>query len=246
MIDGLQEVVLATATPEPVAADYAALFGTAPETQSGDIRFRLANMDFVLVPVDGGAEGLREAVFTAPDLDRARRLLPRRGLPIIADDATRITIDPAAANGVRLILADRQAAAMPPHAAPDAIGGLDHVVIRSPDPQRALAVYGARLGLDLRLDQTYADWGARLLLFRCGDLKVEVAHSLKAGIGEGPDELWGFSWRTADAAAARERIAAAGFDVSELRRGRRPGSRVFTVRNRTGGVPTLVIDHAGD
>ena len=55
MIDGLQEVVLATATPEPVAADYAALFGTAPETQSGDIRFRLANMDFVLVPVDGGA-----------------------------------------------------------------------------------------------------------------------------------------------------------------------------------------------
>ena len=87
--------------------------------------------------------------------------------------------------------------------------------------------------------------GARLLFFRCGDLVVEIAHDLKKGVSDAPDRLWGLSWRVPDVASARARLKAAGLDVTEPRDGRRPGSRVFSVKDKTEGVPTLVIGGLG-
>jgi hypothetical protein len=58
----------------------------------------------------------------------------------------------------------------------------------------------------------------------------------------GRDRLWGLSWRVRDADAARERLASSDFDVSEVRPGRKPGTRVLTVRGGTCGVPTLMIE----
>ena len=55
------------------------------------------------------------------------------------------------------------------------------------------------------------------------------------------DRLWGLSWRVADADVARERLANARWNVSEVRTGMKPGTRVFTVRDKTGGVPTLMV-----
>ena len=40
------------------------------------------------------------------------------------------------------------------------------------------------------------------------------------------DNLWGLSWRVADIDATRARLLAAGVDVSEVRAGRKPGTRV--------------------
>ncbi len=56
--------------------------------------------------------------------------------------------------------------------------GLDHVVVSTDEPERAAALYGARLGLDMTLDLSRPDWGARLMFFRCGDLVVEIVHRL--------------------------------------------------------------------
>ena len=84
-------------------------------------------------------------------------------------------------------------------------------------------------------------WGARLLFFRCGDLVVEIAHDLKKGVSDGPDQLWGLSWRASDIAKVHARLKAAGVDVSALRTGRRPGTEVFSVNSHTEGVPTIVI-----
>ena len=55
------------------------------------------------------------------------------------------------------------------------ITAMDHVVVATGDPERAAALYGARLGLDMRFDRSHPDWG-RLMFFRCGDLVVEVVH----------------------------------------------------------------------
>ena len=55
------------------------------------------------------------------------------------------------------------------------ITAMDHVVVSTADPERAAALYGARLGLDMALDRSHPDWG-RLMFFRCGDLIVEVTH----------------------------------------------------------------------
>ncbi|MBV8682282.1 MAG: VOC family protein, partial [Caulobacteraceae bacterium] len=127
----------------------------------------------------------------------------------------------------------------------DGIAGLDHVVIRTPDPERAIALYGAKLGLDFRLDRSNPAWGSRLLFFRCGDAVVEIAADPKKPRSDGPDVVSGLAFRAPDPDAAQARLAAAGFDVSEARAGRKPGTRVFTLRSGVVGAPALVIGGQG-
>jgi catechol 2,3-dioxygenase-like lactoylglutathione lyase family enzyme len=118
---------------------------------------------------------------------------------------------------------------------------LDHVVVSTEDPERAAALYGARLGLDMALDRSHQDWG-QLMFFRCGDLIVEVVKRPVAGADQNHDKLWGLSWRVADIEATRARLLAAGIDVSEVRAGRRPGTRVVSVRDGTCGIHTLLLE----
>jgi catechol 2,3-dioxygenase-like lactoylglutathione lyase family enzyme len=206
--------------------------------------------------LDAQGEGLASLAFAVDDVERAHRRLTRLGLepePVTAaesvDRATgarrrwrRTRAATAASHGVRVFLIQRERPLpAPPAAEPGGVTGLDHVVIRTPDPERAAALYGARLGLDMRLDRSNPAWGARLMFFRCGDLIVELAHDLRAGVSARPDHLWGLSWRTDDPATARARLRAAGLDVSEARPGRKPGTQVFTVRDGTCGVPTLML-----
>jgi catechol 2,3-dioxygenase-like lactoylglutathione lyase family enzyme len=121
--------------------------------------------------------------------------------------------------------------------------GLDHVVVATEDSERAAALYGARLGLDMALDRTHQDWG-QLMFFRCGDLVVEVVRRPVAGGDATRDKLWGLSWRVGDIDAARARLLTDGIDVSEVRTGRKPGTRVMSVRAGTCGVQTLLLERA--
>ncbi len=118
-----------------------------------------------------------------------------------------------------------------------AVAALDHVVVRTPDPDRAIDLYARRLGLELKLDRTNPDWGMRLLFFRCGGAIIEVTHPL-GGPTEGDDEIWGLAWRVPGIEAAHARMASA-FDLTAVRAGRKPGTRVFTVRDA--GLPTLIL-----
>ena len=94
----------------------------------------------------------------------------------------------------------------------------------------------------MALDRSHPDWG-RLMFFRCGDLIVEVVQRPgNEALRQAHDRLWGLSWRVADIEATRARLVSAGVDVSEVRTGRKPGTRVLTVRNGTCGVPTLLVE----
>ncbi|MBH5367495.1 VOC family protein [Bradyrhizobium glycinis] len=146
--------------------------------------------------------------------------------------------------GVRMFfleLADERPKSAATDIAP--IEGLDHVVITTEDSERAAALYGARLGLDLALDRSHQDWG-QLMFFRCGDLIVEVVRRPVAGGDAAHDRLWGLSWRVADIDATRARLIAAGLDVSEVRTGRKPGTRIMTVRNGTCGIQTVLLERS--
>lgn len=208
--------------------------------------------------LDAQGEGLVSLAFATGDVERAHRRLARLGLdPEPIDRGESMDAETGACrpwrrtraatgktHGVRIFLMQQSALSPARLLAPEpaTVTGLDHMVIRTPDPERATALYGARLGLDMRLDRSNEAWGARLLFFRCGDLIVEVAHYLEAGLGDGPDRLWGLSWRVPDAAAVRARLQAAGLDVSGVRGGRKPGTRVLTLRDGTCGVPTLLLE----
>ena len=140
-----------------------------------------------------------------------------------------------------LELAKERPLSVPSAGAP--ITALDHVVISTSDPERAAALYGARLGLDMALDRSHPDWG-QLMFFRCGDLIVEVVHrpGKDQAVDKTRDSLWGLSWRVSDIDATRARLLSAGVDVSDIRTGRKPGTRVLTVRNGTCGIPTLLVE----
>jgi catechol 2,3-dioxygenase-like lactoylglutathione lyase family enzyme len=118
---------------------------------------------------------------------------------------------------------------------------LDHVVINTPNAERAVALYGARLGLDFRLDRSNPQWGSRLMFFRCGGAVVEIGARLGGEVSDAPDRLSGLAWRVAEPDAAHARLEKAGLDVSELRSGRKPGTKVFTVRSGVPGAPTLML-----
>jgi hypothetical protein len=80
------------------------------------------------------------------------------------------------------------------------------------------------------------------MFFRCGDLIVEVVRRPVAGADQAHDKLWGLSWRVADIDATHARLVAAGIDVSQVRIGRKPGTRVLSVRNGTCGIHTLLLE----
>jgi catechol 2,3-dioxygenase-like lactoylglutathione lyase family enzyme len=226
-------------------AGSAAAYETLLGRRATDGRLQTGNVGLTF---GAGGGGLSSMVFATGDLDKAARLLERRAVSS-EREGDRLVLSRQATHGVPVELCQRNESALPsPLAGSDeaaAISALDHLVVRTPNPERAVALYAGRLGLDLRLDRSNPAWGSRLLFFRCGDLVVEIAHDLKRGVSDGPDHLWGLSWRTPDIARANARLKAAGLDVSEPRDGRRPGSQVFTVKNHTEGVPTLVIGGVG-
>ncbi|WP_424631972.1 VOC family protein [Bradyrhizobium sp. SYSU BS000235] len=233
--------------------------------------FTLANMSLELMAPSGeGAagervqaaldkqgEGLASLAFAVADVTKAHRRLTRLSLAPDAitegqsQDSTtgasmswqRMRASDDLTHGVRMFFLQRsEPLGRPADPASDAVEALDSLVLSTPSPDRAAALYGARLGLDMALDRTVPNLDTRFLFFRCGDdLIVEIIHRLKDGVGQGPDKIWGLSWRTMDIAAARERLRRAGLEVSEIRDGRKPGSRVATVKTGTFGVPTLLI-----
>jgi catechol 2,3-dioxygenase-like lactoylglutathione lyase family enzyme len=207
-------------------------------------------------------EGVAGLAFGADDADECARELRARGVP---------AADPVAGSGVdsrtgakrewRNVLMPESATRgvfmfaiehlSPADALPVArltapkessIEALDHVVVRSADPEATRKLYGESLGLRLALDKEFPERRVRLMFFRVGGVTVEIASQLGgASDSAAPDRLWGLAWRVPDAHAARERLVEAGFPVTPVRSGNKPGTNVCTVERDTCGVPTLVI-----
>jgi catechol 2,3-dioxygenase-like lactoylglutathione lyase family enzyme len=235
MITGLDHVAVAVRDLDAAAERWSAMLGLTPEPEDGGgarrAWFRFADMALELITPDGEGpagdrvrarldaqgEGIAALAFAGRDLDALASLLDRRGLGVQRLGPA-IACDPARTGGISI-----------------------YVTPETPARPRAVALYGARLGLDLRLDRENPQWGARQLFFRVGASVLEMAAPVNAPPEPGPDRFGGLAWRVLDPDAARARIAAAGFDVSEVRPGRKPGTRVFTVRDAPSGVPTILI-----
>jgi catechol 2,3-dioxygenase-like lactoylglutathione lyase family enzyme len=239
MITALDHLVLRASFRNGAVGAYETLLGRRAENG----RLRVGNVGLAFED-EASTAHLSSMVFATPSLDKAARLLERRA---VATEQTGdvLSLSTAATHRVPIALIQRTdaGAASPLQDSDEAssIGALDHVVVRTPNPERAIAFYAGRLGLDLRLDRSNPEWNARLLFFRCADLVVEIAHDLSKGVCDAPDQLWGLSWRTQDIGRCHARLAKAGVEASEPRDGRRPGTQVFSVTSHTANVPTIVI-----
>ena len=181
-------------------------------------------------------EGLASICFRVGDIAKIHRRLDRLALKpdAVADVEGRDTTSGATlawkrtraatemTRGVRMFFLELASERpLSPVTAMAPVTALDHVVISTEDPERAAALYGARLGLDMALDRSHPDWGARLMFFRCGDLVVEIVHRPSGPSADVThDKLWGLSWRVADTGATRARLIGGRLEVSEMRAGR--------------------------
>jgi catechol 2,3-dioxygenase-like lactoylglutathione lyase family enzyme len=258
VITALDHVAIAVRDVETTADAYRRLLGVEPDREDGDgaarAWFRFPNMALEIIGPqgDGGAgdrvrqqlddsgEGVWLLAFATGDLEAAAKLLERRGVGVERIGG-HVRLDRAQTGGLQTFL--RHAIEIRPSRANGAepVTQLDHVVVLTPNVDRALAIYGAKLGLDLRLDRENPKWNARQLFFRVGGTVIEMGAKIGVPPTDEPDSSGGLAWRVADPDAAQARMAAAGFDVSEVRAGRKPGTKVFTVRDAPGGVPTLML-----
>ena len=69
-------------------------------------------------------------------------------------------------------------------------------------------------------------------------MSIEVIVSEKAAE---TDRLWGITLRCNDLNATYHRLLAAGVSVTEPNDGRKPGTRVCTVKSGALGIPTLLV-----
>jgi len=146
---------------------------------------------------------------------------------MLPDDHRGLDLVPAANRSVR----DR---------AGEDIRAVDHVVLRSGDADDCVRLFRDDLGMRLALDKSVPEWGGRMLFFRCGKMTLEVIQSLDTPVET--DHFWGISYLCGDLDATLRRLSAAGVQHSDARTGRKPGTRVATVKSHTLGIPTLLIE----
>nr|WP_245258253.1 VOC family protein [Rhodopseudomonas palustris] len=213
------------------------------------------NADRIRTVIKLQGEGLASLCFRVSDIGRMHRRLDRLAMqpdPIASvqgrDTQTGATLKwkrtraaTGLTRGVRLFFVELDAERPRSQVSgPAAVRGLDHIVVSTSDPERAAALYGSRLGLEMALDRSNQQ-ARRLMFFLCGDVNVEVVHRPVAGSDDEHDKLWGISWRVDDLDVARARLIDSGITVTEPRVGRRPGTRVVTVRSGTCRIPTLLV-----
>jgi predicted enzyme related to lactoylglutathione lyase len=252
LISKLDHVSIAVSDLEGAVDDYQTLFNTTVSNRAssneneawfytGNIWLRLHQSD--------DASGLHHMAFACADWAKAQRRIKQFSLAVDEPSA------PESQNSVVHLKTERTrgvSLSMMPQETPsqDAVNtvrdvtGLDHVVIKTAQPEHTGYVYGSILGLDCRMDLSNQKWDSRLIFYRCGDLIVELYHPLSSGDQSAPDSFFGLTWRVADINATRSRLIDSGVAVSELRKGRKPSTAVFTVKSHTQEVPTLFIGPA--
>ena len=222
---------------------YEALLGTAPQYDAHDhVRFALARGAVELVHGAPGAQSLRltRTARSSVEAEAAYELVVEEGFGGIG-----VVVD-ACPKGPDGTPVERAHPALE-DAVPTAGGivGIDHVVIYTSDPGRAVRLWRDGLGVRLALDREFPQRGARMQFFRSAGVTLEYVSPLQRpedAASGGDDVLNGVAYRVRDLAAVRERLLAAGLDVSDMRTGNKQGTRVATVRSGTEGVPTLLIE----
>ena len=118
-------------------------------------------------------------------------------------DASSWPADPSAFHGLDVRVGSTETFVAPPARA-GAVSAIDHVVVFTTDPARAIASWRDGRGLRLAFDKEFPARHIRLMFFRSGGLTLEFATPLPVpSEPAGPDRLHGVSYRVPDLEARR-------------------------------------------
>lgn len=224
-------VRIGAADPAAAARDWSVVLGATPvERPGGGFRFQL---DRGALEIGAGNPGPQALGFRhgGPDAWPSElHGVVLEWVAVVGAPATRPAESPAGSEGVHDVATAR-----------DRVHAIDHVVVRTSDPARAIASWRDGLGLRLALDRSFPGRGLRMVFFRSAGVTLEFVAPIDGAESGGRDVIDGLAWQVHDLDACRARLVAAGLDASPVRDGFKAGTRVATLRSGTGGVPTLLI-----
>lgn len=222
-----ERIQLSVPSIEVAVAEYRQLLGHDP-VDEGDLKlFPLGNITLALREDAGAETAVIESLYIAATNEQA--------VPAGSD------CEPFAnALGVDLRRSPARLHGALRDAYSDFYPRVDHLVLRTGDPDACIAVFGEQLGMRLALDQVVPEFGGRMLFFRSGKMTLEVI----APLDEPPEQnhFWGITYKVEDLDASWQRLTDAGVAISEIRAGRKAGTRVATVRSHCLGLPTLLLE----
>ena len=230
MVSTFDRIVIAVPDLQAASEEYRCLLGKQafhPDDGKGQaVWFGLANTVIELVPSAAGPAFIRGLVFAGPGAGPvARPVANARGLDISLCDGLRTA-------------ALRERHAMAAEGDPR----VDHLVLHTADAAGCVDLFARELGIRLALDRDAPEWGGRMLFFRAGKLTLEVIEPSRDKVAQ--DFFWGIAYQCADIAQAVLQLAGRGVALSAVRPGRKPGTRVATVRSHCLGIPTLLLQPA--
>ena len=200
-------------------AEYSQLLGM----ESRDC-FRLANVDIQLQQsAQAGAAHIAGLALLDPSMQHVAPPAPL----------------PGGSRGVPLWRSNTRPVNFAPVDSATGIYAVDHLVLQSADADACIALFGKELGLRLALDQEVPEWGGRMLFFRHGKMTLEVIQNMKEPPAR--DSFWGITYLCHDLEKTVGALDQRGIEHSPIRQGRKPGTRVSTVKNSCLGLPTLLI-----
>ncbi|MEM9225968.1 MAG: VOC family protein [Pseudomonadota bacterium] len=270
MITGLDHIVLLCPDIEAGITDYTTLLGRAPDWRaSGDgaatAVFAMDETALELMAPEGAGETadrlraltvngarLTTLVYRSDDLLSDHARLAAAGLQpgeITAGSSVdaktgaqrswqRLRLPDAQMHGIKtFLLAPHGPGLQPGTTGPEMITRLDTLTLMTGAPERTQSLYEGQIGLRLALSRTFDK--TSIQFFKAGRITLEMVHR-GAQAGD-EDRIWGLVWGARDLDAVHARLSAAGLTLNEIRGGMKPGTRVFTAKSGTQGIPTLFI-----
>lgn len=219
--DAFDRIVIAVPELHTALDEYTALLGRAAERVSADCAWFVLSNVTIELQVAQSTVGIRGLVMRDSQAGASLAELPNAlGLCVWQCDG-------AATARCR---ADSEPAL-----------SVDHLVLRTDNADACIRFFGDELGVRLALDKTVPQWGGRMLFFRAGKMTLEVIEEGKDDSGSG---FWGIAYQHRDLERYCAELAARGVRCSAPREGRKPGTRVATVKSHCLGVPTLLLQPA--
>jgi hypothetical protein len=225
VISAFDQIVIEVPDLEPALADYQQLLG-AFEREGNTATLALGNVVIVLRENHQltAAKIIGLSLFDEALNAGERRSLaePNRGLAI-----------------------EQVGTMLPRSTSPTATGiaAVDHVVLMTGDADECIRLFGEHgLGIRLALDQMVPEWGGRMLFFRAGKMTLEVIHNLDKPPAK--DAFWGLTFLCDSLEHSLAMLDGSSVLHSDIRTGRKPGTRVASIKSHQLGLPTLLIEVA--
>ncbi len=232
MVTGFDRIVIAVPSLADATEDYASLLGQAPALQPETIEptalLPLANTTLEIVQRSVDRARIEGLVFRNEESNEP-------ATPI--ENSLGLTLSQSSGDNT-LTWRNAHPATMLTDIA------VDHVVLRTDYADGAIDLFRDQLGIRLALDQEVPEWGGRMLFFRTGKLTLEVLAPLPGEKPVGDSRFWGITYQCVDIDRMTAQLQQRGVACSEVRGGRKPGTRVATVKSHCLELPTLLIEPA--